>query len=447
MTGARTTTTDVVVVGAGAAGLAAARTLREQGLRVLILEARDRIGGRIYTRRDPRSPLPIELGAEFLHGAAEEVRDVVNEAKLTTIDIDGDRWRSASGRLWKLDDFWARLDRVLGKADPSRTPDRSVAAFLADQPGGKRATEDRQLAAEFIEGFHAADLDRISERAVAQGGNPGEDPEEQRIARLLEGYGAAVDWLAAPLGRFIRLGRVVSEITWSPGQVRVTAHLANGGQEIARASAAIVTLPVSLLHASARGRGSIAISPEVPSVRAAAGCAAMGQVQRIIVLLDRPIVEILSERRRKELAHLTFMQSRGVAVPVWWTSYPLRSGAIVGWAGGPAARALDSHPDAIRDAAVSSLSKIFGTDRRTVARHLVRTYTHNWSRDPFSRGAYSYPLVGGDDVGKRISRPVQGTLFFAGEAADPEGRNGTVHGAIGSGKHAAKQAIRALKNA
>jgi monoamine oxidase len=445
MTRARTTTTDVVVVGAGAAGLAAARTLREHDVRVIVLEARERVGGRIYTRHDVRSPLPIELGAEFLHGAAEEVREVVNKANLTTIDIEGDRWQSASGRLAKLDDFYKRLDRVLGKADARRSPDRSLAAFLAEKPGGSGAAEDRRLAAEFIEGFHAAELDRISERAVAQGGNPGEDPEEQRMARLLEGYGAVVDWLAGRVGKDIRLGRVVSEIVWSPRHVRVTADRADGRQEIVRASAAIVTLPVSLLHAGVRGRGSIAISPEVPSVRAAAACAAMGQVQRIVVLLDCPILEIIPERRQKKLAQLAFMQARGVAIPVWWNSYPVRSAAVVGWAGGPAAIALDSHPDGIRGAAVSSLAKSFDADRRTVARHLVKTYTHNWARDPFSRGAYSYPLVGGDDVGKRLSRPVQGTLFFAGEAADPEGRNGTVHGAIGSGKHAARQAIRALK--
>ncbi len=80
-----------------------------------------------------------------------------------------------------------------------------------------------------------------------------------------------------------------------------------------------------------------------------------------------------------------------------------------------------------------------------VTRHVMKTLRHDWSRDPYSRGAYSYSLVGGSDVGKRLSRPVRGTLFFAGEAADPEGRNGTVHGAIGSGYHSAKQALRALE--
>jgi len=83
-------------------------------------------------------------------------------------------------------------------------------------------------------------------------------------------------------------------------------------------------------------------------------------------------------------------------------------------------------------------------DRRSIARHLQKAFTHDWTRDPFSRGAYSYSVVGGSDVGKRLSRPVRGTLFFAGEAANAEGRSGTVHGAIESGEYAAKQVLRAI---
>src|SRR6478672_7581825 len=150
--------TDVVVVGAGAAGVAAARELRENGLRVIVLEARRRVGGRIYTRRDPRASMPIELGAEFLHGAAEEVREIVDKANLTTIDIEGERWRSVRGRLSRMDAFWQQLDRILGRIDARRSPDRSLADFLAERPGGRRFAEDRTVVREFVEGFHAAEL-------------------------------------------------------------------------------------------------------------------------------------------------------------------------------------------------------------------------------------------------------------------------------------------------
>ncbi len=173
----------------------------------------------------------------------------------------------------------------------------------------------------------------------------------------------------------------------------------------------------------------------------------MGHVQRVGVLLDSPIIEILEERRQRQLARLAFLHASHVAVPVWWTTYPVRSSLVVGWAGGPAAIALDAPGEKLSDRAIAALADAFDLHRATVARHVVKSFTHNWTRDPYSRGAYSYPVVGGSDVGKRLSRPVRGTLFFCGEAADAEGRNGTVHGAIASGYRAADQVLRALSSA
>lgn len=440
-TTARSSRADVVVIGAGVAGLAAARRLHERGFRVLVLEARQRIGGRVFTRRDPRSVVPIELGAEFLHGDAPEVHAIADEARQPVVSISGDRWHAAHGRFTRVDDFWERLDRILGQADAEREPDRPLSVLFAERPGGRRFAEDRTLAREFVEGFHAAQLDRISERAIADGGNPGADAEQQRIGRLIGGYDLVPTWLATPIASRIHLGSVASAIDWSPGRVVVRTH---GGTAAVRARAAVVTVPVSLLHADARGRGSIAFTPEVDRIREAAGLLAMGQVQRIAVLLDRPLVELLDDRRKARLADMTFVQARGTDVPVWWMSHPVRSGLVVAWAGGPAAIALGASPRALPSRVIASLSDVFRLDRRTVQRHLVATMHHDWSRDPFSRGAYSYALVGGVDAAKALARPVRGTLFFAGEATDPEGRTGTVHGAIATGQRAAAQAMRAL---
>src|SRR5262245_58767811 len=97
--------TDVIVIGAGAAGLAAARDLHAAGLGVIVLEARDRIGGRILTHREPGVPEPIELGAEFIHGDADETQAVLDEAGLRSLDITGRRFESLNGRLRVADDF------------------------------------------------------------------------------------------------------------------------------------------------------------------------------------------------------------------------------------------------------------------------------------------------------------------------------------------------------
>jgi len=117
---------------------------------------------------------------------------------------------------------------------------------------------------------------------------------------------------------------------------------------------------------------------------------------------------------------------------------------VVGWAGGPAAIALEQSAADLESRAVSSLASTLDLDRRRVARHIVASFAHDWGRDPFSRGAYSYPLVGGADAARQLARPVRRTLFFAGEASEAEGRTATVHGAIATGYRAAEQTARAL---
>src|SRR5918992_2496025 len=151
---------DVAIVGAGVAGLAAMRILEERGIRTLVLEARDRIGGRISTVRDRRVPHPIEVGAEFVHGSAPELDEIVREAGLMVYAVDGDRWRSRGGRLTHLEDFWERLGVIAQRLD-ARKADRSFADFLDDAPGGRNAADARALIRSFVEGFHAADARRI----------------------------------------------------------------------------------------------------------------------------------------------------------------------------------------------------------------------------------------------------------------------------------------------
>jgi monoamine oxidase len=116
---------------------------------------------------------------------------------------------------------------------------------------------------------------------------------------------------------------------------------------------------------------------------------------------------------------------------------------MVGWQGGPRALAFAgrSHKE-IEDQAISSLAKNLKVSRQRVASHVSASWTHDWQSDPYSRGAYSYPRVGGTNAAKHLARSIQSTIWLAGEAADAEGRNGTVHGAIGSGRRAAESVLR-----
>jgi monoamine oxidase len=123
----------------------------------------------------------------------------------------------------------------------------------------------------------------------------------------------------------------------------------------------------------------------------------------------------------------------------------VRAPLLIGWAGGPKAAALSAlNHEELRDLSVRIIAGCFGMKPATLRRLLVSCWTHDWQRDPFARGSYSYSAVGGKDADKTLARPVGRTLFFAGEAASGEGRNGTVDGAIATGYQAARRVIRAL---
>ena len=253
---------DVAIIGAGAAGIAAARELHGQGVRLLVFEARERIGGRVWTHRNPRTPIPIELGAEFIHGSAPEIEKTLSDAKLPTVDIVGRRWMVSGARWTPLEDFWQRLYGVMRFMDDRKTRDRSVQEFLDTHPGGKRLARDRALARQFVEGFHAADTHLISAKALAESGTPGEYVRETRLAHVVGGYDRLIEWLAAPVADRVRLGAIVTRVTWSAGQARIEMRSADGRSAYkVDARAVLVTVPIGVLQAPVAAAGAIAFEP------------------------------------------------------------------------------------------------------------------------------------------------------------------------------------------
>lgn len=438
---------DAVVIGAGVAGLAATRALASAGARVRLLEARDRIGGRVLTARPTESVLPVELGAEFLHGKAEETERIARDAGLLLVEIAGQRRHATAHALPPLHRFWERLDLVMRRLDAEREPERTFAEFLATKPGGPRLARERALARQFVAGFHAADVARIGEHALAEGGSPGDDTQERRLRRVIDGYDRVPRALAEGLDDVVRLGHVIHRIEWSPGRVRVHAASPTGAPlDVVEARAAIVTLPIGVLQAAPPATGAVVLDPEPRAVRAALDTLASGSVTRVTLRFSSPFWEddpTVVRRAGGPLTQLSFLHGLGNEFPVWWTTYPAHEPTLVAWTGGPAAKPLAQLDDAaLVERALASLERQFGVRASRLRTMLRGSWHHDWEHDPFARGAYSYPLVGGSDAAKRLARPVRGTLFFAGEATDTEGSTGTVHGAIASGERAARQLLR-----
>ncbi|HYS69593.1 MAG TPA: NAD(P)/FAD-dependent oxidoreductase [Gemmatimonadaceae bacterium] len=438
-------TVDVVIVGAGVAGLAAMRLLEDQGIRTLVFEARDRIGGRIFTLHDDRLPHAIELGAEFIHGSAEETVRIVRSARIAAFAIEGIRWRLRGGKLIHVD-MWDSIHAVMRhlKADG---PDESFADFLARSPGGPSAGDARAFALQFVEGFHAADPRLISAKALACGGSPSEDPDEQRQMRMPGGYVAVPDWLARGAKYRIVTETVVERIEWEQGSVAVSARGRQGALTI-RARAAIVTVPLGVLLAANGDDGAIQFSPSLPMVEKMRTRLTMGCVTRVVLLFrERWWTEKLSAAPSEgALDSMSYLFGGAADFPVCWTLHPAHLQALVAWAGGPTGARLSGLTfDGRRDRALAAVAKNFGVTRRRVESQLVDCWSHDWDTDPFSRGAYSYPMVGGAGAAKQLARPIEKTVWLAGEAAAAVGRNGTVTGAIGSGRAAALGVSQVLK--
>jgi monoamine oxidase len=427
---------DVAVVGAGVAGLAAASQLGRRGLRVEVLEARGRIGGRIFTHHDERAPFPVELGAEFIHGDAPETSRILESARLSACEVRGEHWLAQSGALRRTS-FWKGVDRVLRRIDPS-DDDESVAAFLARKPGGRSLARQRRAARDFVQGFYAADPERLSAQSVAAGDDESPSEAASHAARLTEGYDRVAAGLARGLGARLHLRASVTEIAWERGGAELTVRSRSGRTRRIAARCAIVTVPLGVLQARGDEPGGIRFRPDPPHIRRALGALAMGSAIRLAFWVKEFPWQRAASRDGR-LDHLSFLHLKRDPFRVWWTAYPLRRPMMVAWSGGPPAAELSrrSRPE-VESIALRGLAEGLGVSIRRVSSCVKEVWTHNWDADPYARGAYSYPLVGGSEAAKSLARPVESTLFFAGEATDPEAA-GTVEGAIATGLRAARQ--------
>lgn len=430
-------TTDVVVIGGGVAGLAAARDLHDAGVGVVVLEARDRLGGRVYTHRASSLALPIELGAEFVHGRVPETLAVADEAALLLCELAGEWWRAEGGALRRPADVDGSTGRVMARLDIHRTPDRSFTAFLDSVRDDPSLAAAIPQALQYVQGFDAADPDRVSERWLALSRDASQRDGEDRQFRFAVGYDRVPAALAARLpDEAIHLSTVVREVEWS--HRRVTVQADGIGVE---ARAVVVTLPLGVLAASADGTpGPIAFRPELDGdvYRAMSGLA-MGSVVRLVLRFREPFWEELQAADSNACpTSLGFLSTEDPEFGVWWTQYPLRVPVLVAWAGGPRGAALSRYTrDELADRAIGGLARQVGVRRGRVGSQLTDVWYHDWQHDPLSRGAYSYVMVGGIDAPRMLGRPIRDTVIFAGEATDPDGRTGTVHAAIASGRRAA----------
>jgi monoamine oxidase len=446
---------DVIVIGAGASGVSAATALASAGLSITLLEARDRIGGRIFTLQDPKLHAPIELGAEFIHGLPPEILDLLKSRHIQIGEVDGDNWCVDEVRISPCD-FFSDVDQILQKMKHHKNADESFTDFLKryssrlpDTPSLRRA---KQWAMGYVSGFNAADPALVGVNWLVLGMHAEEQIEGDRAFRAEHGYADLIEIFQQQLqesGVSLQKSTTVESIQWRPGQVEITASGANG-TAMFFAPRVVITVPIGVLQSQADDKGAIRFIPELPREKQdAIRNIAMGKVIRVTLRFRERFWKDLPHSREqyaKSMDGMSFLFSHDDWFPTWWTTAPVKLPLLTAWAPFHCASRLSGQSESfVVERSVATLHRLLGMRVQELEGLLEYAYFHDWQTDPFSRGAYSYGKVGGIQAPQALAAPVDNTLFFAGEATDVDGLNGTVHAAIASGRRAALEIAKSAK--
>ena len=412
----------ILIIGAGASGLMAARCLAEKNYMITIVEARDRIGGRIHTLNTGFS-LPMEAGAEFIHGDLPLTLSLVEESKSVITLLKGNRYQFWKGE-WQtgnpLEEDWNKLDRALKELKT----DTSMASFLEQHFDKERDADLYERVKGYVEGYDIADLDRVSAIALREEWEEGDDELQYH---LTGGYIRLTSFLEERIkaaGGSVLLSSPVKEIQWEAGKVKVITHTG----KVFEADKVIVTVPLGVVQ-----KGMIRFTPALPRQEEAYRQIGFGGVIKFLFEFRTPFWEGKIAKPLKELAFI-FSDAE---VPTWWTQLPDKTPLLTGWLGGPSAFKAASDKDTLYKTAIESLRTIFNCPSADIEKEILNWHIADWVSDPYAYGAYAYTTVETPPARNVLSAPVSDTIYFAGEALYEGTAMGTVEAALASGKEVA----------
>lgn len=423
---------DVLVIGAGAAGLVAALEIALTGRRVAVIEAKDRTGGRVYTFR--KNNLLVELGAEFVHGNLPVTKALLKKAGAKLVPVKGSFWQHRDGQLGEQEDFIEDYHN-LEKKMKALEVDKPVVQFLQQDLAGEKWEQLRFSLKNYVEGYYAADTTRASTKALCEELTTGD--EEQ--FRVEGGYQVLINYLEEKCREKevqVFLSQPVLQLQWKEGEaVAVTEKGSFWARKV------LLTVPLGVLQ-----NEGITFFPALPVVKKAAQELGFGHVIKLVMQFEDPFWKDRSLTDNKDLSDVGFLFS-DETVPTWWTHHPKEDGVLIGWLGGPKAEMLHLlTKEELFSKAVYSLSRIFNLDVLHLEQKLVVAHYYNWSADPHFSGAYSYEVVNGEEAIRSLQQPVHNTLFFAGEGLHTGPQMGTVEGALVNGRDAAHRLIASFEH-
>jgi monoamine oxidase len=425
------TQADVLIVGAGAAGLMAAKEIAAAGKSVIVLEGRNRIGGRVHTEPGNGFSEPVETGAEFVHGNLELTRSLLNEANLQTIESGGTFYRMEEGRL-QPDDVMEHSDKLLNVLS-QQTTESSIGSFLESHFPGAEHEELKKSIRGYVEGYYAGELANASVLAFKEEWQ--QEPQPQY--RVQEGYSSLMAYLyrqSLQHKTFYHLSSPVKKVAWKPGAVEATTA---SGQHY-QALKIIITLPPPVLVAKDT-EAALSFEPQLTEQMNAFDMLGTGPVIKVLIEFTHAFWN--DQFNQQDLGFLFSDEE----IPAWWTQHPQPLPLLAGWCAGPCAHKLKHlPPPQLFQKAMLSLARIFNLPQAEIEQRVRAWKVCNWVADPFTAGGYSYITTTTKQALDVLLQPVRDTIYFAGEALYDNMNTGTVEAALQSGRYTAQQVLRSF---
>jgi monoamine oxidase len=412
----------IIIIGAGAAGLMAAQKLAKR-YKIILLEANNHIGGRVHTIKGEGFTVPVEAGAEFIHGKLPLTLRFLKEAGIQYEELRGNIYRVNNGEWIKQHEMFEGWNKLL-KQMKKEKKNMTMYDFLQRHYPDEKYDEFRRHIQNFAEGFDVSDITKVSMKALYKEWSHA----DEKIFRIPGGHGQLISYLAKACkdkGCEIITASLIKQIDWEKNNV--TVYTEDGRKYFAEKC--IVTVPVSILQ-KALAKASINFTPPLDHHVKAANEAGYGTVIKVVFEFNEPFWEQYAKDVGFILGDETF--------PAWWTQYPRAIPLLTGWKGGPGATTLSNNSDEmILQEALGSLCAIFDIPMVVLKEKIIAAKVFNWLRDDYAGGAYSFPLISTVEAKEILNKPVDNTIFFAGEALFEGSAFGTVEAALMSGKEVA----------